>query len=200
MNLLILDGHASGYSNGNPCYRGTYRAHPYYCEEYPPEHEVNQAFFWFLSEGGERGVVHDIAQARGLVHIFTRHNVTQPFEVVEVTVGDEPPYAGKTFLGFDLSCGFNNSLLWWGLDLKGRNPRDESLRPLGALLSLVEEHFRPKLNANGLFDQFSIARFCLDCLIALQLMRPALWEMAGCSDYEVVGLYIVEETGIGESR
>lgn len=187
MNLLILGGKASGYSEGNPSYRGTYRAHPYYCDQFPESHEVNQVFLWFIEEGGELGVVHDMEKARNLVELY-RKCTGEQFEVVEVTTERDPPFVGTDFLGFDLSCGFNNSLLWWGLDLQrqGHQMKDNE-RVLNPLLRLVEEFFRPKLNSNGLFADCDTAAFCLECMTALQKIRPGLFE--GNGEYEVVGVY-----------
>ena len=60
------------YPRNAPNYRGTDRVLPYHCDELPDEHEANKAFFWFIEEGGELGVVHDLSKAKWLVrHIPT---------------------------------------------------------------------------------------------------------------------------------
>ena len=110
MNLLIL-GKTRHPEYVSLSYRGTSRFNPCYCEGLPEDHPANRAFFWFVDEGGELGVVHDLAKARNLVALYKALDPPQSFEIVEAIVGDEPPALSGEFLGFDLSCGFNNSLI-----------------------------------------------------------------------------------------
>jgi len=71
---------------------------------------------WFLEEGGELGVVRDLSNALRFAELWnTRLKPEDRFEVVEVVDGDANPKGNGYFLGFDLSSGYNNSLLSWGL-------------------------------------------------------------------------------------
>src|SRR5271155_3695158 len=103
MNLLILNGRRSGYPSpaSNLAYRGTYRAHPTFCDALSPDHEVNRLFAWFLEEGGELGVVHDLDKARRFTELQNRCRPDRHFELVEVTQGKTPSELGGKFLGFD---------------------------------------------------------------------------------------------------
>jgi len=192
MNLLILgrrDSHARVLA-----YLGTERPHPSYREDLPPQHEVNQGCLWFIREGGERGVVHDLAKARRLVDSYNQLGASPQFELVEVTRNQDPPSAGTKFLGFDLSYEFNNSLLSWGLQIhhEGNEVRDLPAG-LAPLCHLVQEHFRPKLNTNGLFDDYETAKFCLGCMLALNRLVPdGLFENPQYAGFEVLGLYGLE--------
>src|SRR5215472_4294200 len=115
MNFLILNGPRCPRAAAYPHYRGTYRAHPTCCEGLPEDSEINKLFFWFLEEGGELGVVHDLSKALRYVELLNAYPLPgySHFEVVEVTGGDEAPQVGGELLGFDVSSGYNNSLLWW---------------------------------------------------------------------------------------
>ena len=68
--------------DNDPHYRGTYRFAPDYYKAASDDHEVNRAFFWYLDERGEAGVVHDLPRALDLVRVY--RSVGQVFEVVEV--------------------------------------------------------------------------------------------------------------------
>lgn len=180
-----------GYVKGCPTYRGTYRSHPYYCDQVQENHEVNQAFFWFCEEGGEIGVVHDIVRAKHLISAYENLSPPQHFELVEVVEGEHSPRVGNEFLGYDLSAGFNNSLLWSGMDINEDNiefQSDETLKILRPLLHLIKIHFKSMLNSNGLFTNDKEATFCLECMMAIQKLSPGFWEWG---DYEVLGLYSI---------
>ena len=145
MNLLILNGPRDSRADKYPSYRGTYRAHPTYCDSLPSDHEINQLFFWFLDEGGESGVVHNLAKALRYVELLNQHPLPGygPFEVVEVTDRDAPAQAGGRLLGFDLSSGYNNSLLSSQLELRsGINVLPE---PGGVLVELAHRFYAPHL-------------------------------------------------------
>src|SRR5439155_26446134 len=116
MKLLILNGPRDPQPIQNPLYRGTYRSHPTHCDALPDDHEINKLFFWFLEEGGELGVVHNLSKALRFAELLNSYFAgRQHFEVIEATEGDSTPESGGALLGFDLSAGYNNSLLWWGL-------------------------------------------------------------------------------------
>src|ERR1700682_1447671 len=120
MKILILDGPRDARAAKYKSYRGSYRAHPTYCNGFPDEAEINQMFFWFLQEGKESGLVRDLTKAVRYAELLNSHlSKFDPqftgFEVIEATNRGEAAQAGGQLLGFDLSADYNNSLLWWGL-------------------------------------------------------------------------------------
>jgi hypothetical protein len=192
VDLLIL---GEAYS-GAPNYRGTGRASPTYCDGLGDDHPANQAFFWMCREGGEELAVHNLAKARALIAAYALGCPDQHFEIVEATYDDPPETQTSQLLGYDLLAGYGYSLLSWGLEI-GRKPLDDLpgddlLRVLQPPLSLVRESFQPRLNANGLFDDKETAEFCLACMMALQQIRPNLWENETVT-FDVVGLWQVQE-------
>jgi hypothetical protein len=112
-----------------------------------------------------------------------------PFEVIEVADGDAPSESGGHFIGFDLSSGYNNSLLSWGLKLSvGTNELAEPVRDLCELLS---RHYAPQLNGQGLFQNYEAASGCLRSMTALQGLSPNLFEGGDLREFRPVGLYTV---------
>jgi hypothetical protein len=193
MNFRILGGITKGQPQN---YRGQSRTTPYYCEEMPHSNKVNQLFFWYCDEGGEDGTVHDLKKATELVEAYAKLDPPQFFEIVEITKNGEPAKTKSEFLGFDLSSG-GYSLLGWGLDFVFIKPHDvindEILDLILPLLQLVQKHFQPELNKYGLFSEYKIAKFCLDCMISLQQIRPGLWENEDVK-FEVIGVWEVLST------
>jgi hypothetical protein len=188
--ILKLDTARAGWATGdpNPKYRGTFRPHPYYVDTLPDTHEVNQAFFWFLDEGGELGTVRDVKRAQKLVDAYRQLDPPQEFEIVEAIKPNKSPHYGEEFLGIDLSCGLNNSLLWCGLRLVGKGFGTRKIHPR---LQLIEEQFIPMLNDNGLFDDLEAASLCLSRMLDIQRLHPNLFESDERSDFETVALYRV---------
>jgi len=176
-------------------YRGTYRAVPYHIDGLPDDDPANQLFFWSIRGLQDEAVVHDLGRARELVQAYGRLDPPQHFEIVEVVAADSSPNLGTKLLGFDLSASAYYSLLFHGLDslLMEHEPLAHQLdlfpviRPL---MQLVWENFRPQLNDYWLFDTPDVAQFCLECMNALQQIRPHLWEDASVV-FEVVGLWLV---------
>jgi hypothetical protein len=196
MNLLVLDGPRHARPGTNPLYRGTYRSHPRHCNELPDDHEINQLFFWFLEEGGELGVVHDASKALRIAELWNAllTDKSDHFEVIEITDGDKHPQSSGEFIGFDLSAGYNNSLLSSGLkQFLGVNRLRE---PVRELWDLVSRHYAPQLNGQGLFQTFEVASLCLRAMTALQDLSPNLFEGGTLREFRPVGLYsIAQETG-----
>ncbi len=190
---LIIRGRAQ-YSS-SPSYRGTYRSTPHYVDNAGPEHEVNQLFRWYCDEGGDLGVVHELEKARKLVAAYSRLDPPQHLEIIEVTTDSREPEVGGEFLGYDLSAGFNYSLLSWGLEIDREPPAELSRKDapwvLQPLLRLTKRYFQPQLNTNGLFEDYNTAQFCLDCMMALQKLRPGLWENEQVV-FEIVGVWKVD--------
>jgi hypothetical protein len=191
MKLLILDGPRDPRSENCPQYRGTYRAHPTHCDELPDNHEINQLFFWFLQEGSELGVVRDVLKALRFAELWNARlkGKDRRFEVVEVAERDAHPRSSGKFIGFDLSAGYNNSLLSWGLkEFVGVNQLSE---PIRELWDLVSRHFAPLLNGQGLFQTPEVATLCLRAMTALQDLSPNLFEGGNLRQFQPVGLYLV---------
>ncbi len=191
MNILILDGPRDSRPGNNPLYRGTYRAHPTHCDEVPDDHEINKLFFWFLEEGGELGVVRDVSRALRFAELWNeRLGETDRFEVVEVTDGNTRPQSNEKFIGFDLSAGYNSSLLSSGLkQFPGVN---ELMEPVRELWDLGTRHYAPQLNGQGLFQTLEVASLCLRTMIALQDISPNLFEGGNLREFRPVGLYVVD--------
>jgi hypothetical protein len=63
---------------------------------------------------------------------------------------------------------------------------------LKPLLRLTTEHFKPKLNANGLFDDEATARYCLEVMMAMQKLSPNLWEDEKFI-FEIKGIWALNE-------
>ena len=189
MDLLIVNGPAEPLREPNPSYRGTFRAVPTYCDALPADHEINRLFIdWYLVEGGESGVVHDLPKARRFAELWNQQMGETCYEVVEVVVGQLPPVNRGALIGFDVSVGFSYSLLWWGL----RRPATLVLSPsLDVLWQLMERYFVPQLNSCGLFQTFDMAAFCLRVMTALQGLHANLFEAGDLSDFQVVGIYSI---------
>jgi hypothetical protein len=194
MKLLILNGPRDRRTAYNPLYRGTYRSHPTHCDEVSDDHEINRLFFWFIKEGGQLGIVRDVQKARRFAALWNaRLKESERFEVVEVA--DAEPgqsCSGGTFLGFDLSSGYNNSLLAEGLrQSMGAQHLPE---PIRELWDLTSRHYAPQLNAAGLFQTFELATLCLRSMTALQVLSPNLFEGEDLRHFRVVRLQLATQT------
>jgi hypothetical protein len=190
--ILILDGPRSPHRGHNLAYRGTYRSHPSYCDSLPKDHEVNRLFMWYLEEGGELGVVHDLSKALRYAELCNECFPSRHFEVVKVTEGEVLPNPKWEFLGFDLSQGYNNSLLYWGLKSKQSFDRNN---PVDVLWQVVSRFFAPQLNEHGLFSNIDAASFCLSSMIALQSLKANMFEGDELAKFHVVGIWLVLAEG-----
>jgi hypothetical protein len=192
MNFLILNGPRDPRAAAYPQYRGTYRAHPTYCDAVPEHHELNKLFFWFLEEGGELGVTHDLAKTQRYADLLNQHAVPRRrrFEIVEVTKDDTCPEAGTELLGFDLSSGYNNSLLWWHLE--PATGVSTLPAPIQELDNVTRRFYSPQLNGYSLFQAAEIASECLSAMDALQKLSPNLYEGEDLKpNFSVTGVYLV---------
>ena len=190
MKLLILNGPPDPRPGHNPLYRGTERAHPSHCDSLPHEHELNKLFFWFLREGGETGVVQNLQKAMRFCELWNdRLTDEKKFEVVEVTNQNQRPEGTGRFLGFDLSFGYNNSLLRGGL----RFPAGSSQVPVRVRqeLELISRSYAPQLNNNGLFERTDVALSCLRSMTELQASSPNLFGGGTLKEFEPVGVYVL---------
>jgi hypothetical protein len=189
VDLLIVNGPAEPLREPNPSYRGTFRAVPTYCDALRADHEINRLFIdWYLVEGGELGVVHDLPKARRFAELWNQQMGEPCYEVVEVVVGRMPPVNKGELVGFDLSVGFHYSLLWQGL----RRPPGWVLpQSIDVLLHLMERYFVSQLNKSGLFQTFEMAAFCLRVMTALQGLHPNLFEVGDLSEFQVFGIYSI---------
>lgn len=85
------------------------------------------------------------------------------------------------FLGFDVSSGMNLSYLYKGLSYCA-----VSSQTLNSIICLLEKHFKPKLNQNGLFVKYDDAKFFLECVRDINFLQPNTFDDP--SAYEVIGL------------
>jgi hypothetical protein len=76
------------------------------------------------------------------------------YELLEAVDGNRSPSLRGDFLGYDLSQGLNNSLLWWGLKAKADKIDDD---PVLLLASTVFPFFAQQLNRHGLFSDMGTA-------------------------------------------
>lgn len=190
MKLLLLDGPRDPRAARSVHYRGTSRAHPTYCDALPEDHEINRLFHWFLEEGGELGVVRDRKKALRFAELRNSYlPASGHFEVVEVTDGAEPPEVGGLFMGYDLSEGYNNSLLVW--ELRSFLSGNSLAQPIRELCDLLSRYYSPQLNGQGLFQTVEMASLCLKSMTALQDLSPNLFEGGDLRRFKVVGLYRV---------
>lgn len=187
MDLLILDGPQDSRGPFGAPYRGTDRRWPTYCDEAGQTDEVNELFTWFLGEGGQSGVVHNLAKAQRYAALCTAQ-LHRPFEVVEVTLGGARPEIGRLLLGYDLLMSFSTSLISAGLAMSGNGGGLPP--PIEVLQEFLSHTFRPQLNVYGLFSSYDVAERCLSVMNALQVLRPNLYEGThDLSDSRVTGVY-----------
>ncbi len=183
MNKFLILGESIVKENLG--YRGTYRAIPTYVTEMKKDSTINKMFDWYIQTGGQIGVVDDFQRAKKFAEAYLKLEKPIRFEVVRIIENSRDIEEGEELLGYDLSDSYHYSLLSWGLEIDKEN--DDSLRKIFPLLKLVKSFFKPKLNSNSLFQNIDDAQFCLDCLMALQHLRPNLWE-GDEYNFEIVGL------------
>ena len=111
---------------------------------------------------------------------------------MEITDDNEPPENNDSeFLGFDVAQDYFVSALSNGLHfekvIKNIPKEDKFLVPL---FLLTQEHFKPKLNENGLFNYFEEASFFQEVINAYRILRPGLIE-GGESIFKVEGLWLI---------
>jgi hypothetical protein len=189
MKVLILDGPRDPRCEC-PNYRGTYRAHPTFCDALPEDDEINKLFFWFLEVGGELGVVDDLDKALKFASLWNKQ-AARPghFEVVEVTARNAAPESGGKFIGYDLSAGFNNSLLRAGL--KSRISPGTVSDSVWRAWESAKTSFAHELNDAGLFQTYQRANDCLEAMAQIQDASPGFFEGCDLRRFEVTGLYLV---------
>ena len=159
--------------------------------------EAHQLFWESVNVWGDSFVISDLSFCRHAVQAYARLDPPQLYEIVEITTENQgPTLAGSEFLGFDIACVYRISTLSWGLELD-RDPaqniaRNDLVWVMRPLFRLIQAYFQPRLNKNGLFADYEVASFCLDAMMALQAIRPHLWESDSCK-FEVVGLWRVEQ-------
>lgn len=189
MNLLILDGVNKRYTLAAR-YRGTDRGVPTYCEAVPKNHEINRLFMWYLDEGGEAGVVHDLQRAKRYTELCNLYFSDKHFEVIEFSTSMElRSDNSRQFLGFDLSeGGCGHSLVAMALLYEPEKRSAEE--PAFVLGDLIRSHYVPKLNEFGLFGNPQDALDCRAAMSALQSFRPGLYESGSLEDFETTAIYL----------
>ena len=186
----VVDGPAD--PTCSPTYRGLYRAEPTFCESLPENHELNRMLLSYMNATVDTDALEDLQKARALVSLYQEY-VETSLEILEIVTPGQPPISGKQFLGYDLVFGFSLSLLCWGLQTiiapphQGGRANSDASSPIHVLARLINMHFQPLLNKNGLFHNLDDARFCLDCMMAIQDISQGFYEYG---QYRVVGLYV----------
>ncbi len=183
MNILIVGKAPDSMPFVSPRYRGICRSSPSYCETQPSDAEINQLFHWYMNEGGQSSVVHDVDKARRYIKLWQEAEPKQEYELIEVVDGTNLPSVGSIFLGY------GSSLIQWGLVSYASGITVS--KPIRHLLDLVNYTFAPHLNAQGLFQVFEVASYCLKSMVALQSLHPNLYEGGDLSRFRVVGVFLV---------
>jgi hypothetical protein len=187
-NLLILGGPRNPKMRPNLSYRGTFRMHPSHFDEVSEQHEANQLFYWFLNEGEEIGVVSNIGKAARLRDL-SNTSAKKTFELVEVLHEGERSDSNGHSLGFDISLGYNHSLLWKGLNFTSNL---ESSQPSRLLAKSVYKDFSSELNANGLFPNSEIASSFHGKAVEIQELEPNFFESDDLLKYAVVEIIHIQ--------
>ena len=195
MDLLILKKSLKPGIEAASSYRGTERAHPTHFANLPDSHVANQLFFWFVEEGGERGLVHDLKKAKQLVELLNLFGDSVFYEIVQVGTERDTTSGKGGFLGFDLSAAFRHSIVRrfvLNQELATLPPTDSALDlPVRELTRLHQQFFTPKLNDHRLFTSYEDAEFCLSTARALNALRPCWMEGTLLSEYRVTSLFKV---------
>lgn len=191
MNIMILGHPLRRGLDMSQAYRGTYRSHPTFCRNHAEGDEVNRLFFWFLDEGGESGVVHDVARALRYAQLLNEQHDGERFEVVELVEPEaiEPEAPGRLLLGFDASLGFATSLLVTGL--RSFAPVNRLAWEIVEIADLITRFYAPQLNAQGLFQTPEMAALCIKSMMALQRLHPNLYE--GDDRFRAIAVFLVTD-------
>jgi hypothetical protein len=171
-------------------YKGTEREYPYYSDEHP----IKTAFLLYLQEIDEGGCMHDLSMARKIVEAYSNLEPPVLYEIIAVTKNNEPldisSKGDSVFLGYDLSYRMGDSLissLNSSARLSEERPWEKGVpHEIIVFDKLIAEHFISKLNTNGLFDDYLIANFCLECMTSILNLAPQFYEPGS---YEVVRVY-----------
>jgi hypothetical protein len=174
------------FGTSDPLYRGTYRTYPSYVENDSSNSVVNTYFHWFVQQGGELGIVYDRKKALETVEAYAKLNQSQHFEVIRLLGEKDESGVGEEFIGFDICSKSYYSPLAW--KFYKHSEEEFSAAPL---LQLAQKYFTQLLNDKGLFSDKGDAEFCLQCLQALDVGWPNLFESGDSKCFEVVGLSIV---------
>lgn len=190
MNIMILGEPMDPHTNPN--YRGIFRSSPTYCEHLSEDHPANQAFRWYINEGGQEEVVHNIDNAILLIEEYKRLSPPQYFELIEIFIGKDPNTSNGIFLGYDLSAYLHFSFLYLGMEYSN-SIRNIDLEEANALSSAIEYIFKPRLNQYGLLNDYKTAQWCLNCHKAIQKLNPNYFENDEIvAAYEPVALYKID--------
>jgi hypothetical protein len=150
-------------------------------------------FFKYVASGDAFGRIVDLELAKQVVDTYAHYLPSEQFEVLRV--GNNETDAQKDgFMGFDIVSGFNLSYLYNELDICTPLKTDlveprRLYNQADPLICLLESFFRSKLNRYSLFSDFATASFCLECVMALDVAFPNIWDNP--KTYSVIGLSLV---------
>lgn len=185
-------------------YRGLERYAPHYIERVDDDHKVNLLWDKYIHTSNLSSIISDLDLCWEVVGAYSELDPPEEFEIIEITTDNESPLTKQnTFLGYDLvTSGLGSSLLSYGLKIyydalvdrwENKLSADDSYWIIKPLVQLVGEYFQSQLNENVLFDDFDLASYCLECMMALQTIRPNLYEGEGTT-FVVAGIWLVEGT------
>lgn len=187
-------------------YRGTFSDVPTLGTFAPGAGTANEELFRVFMDLHDRypddelPLIHDLDTAIHMTGLLARYEPGHQYEIVELTAHDAKPEIGRRLIGYDVSIGYNLSLVWIvfiayeappeGAPIEGEWP--EELKDIRPFIDLMYAYFCPKLNADGLFSTFADAEFFLRCARAQNHFHPDLWESRTLlEEFEVVGFYEV---------
>jgi hypothetical protein len=187
MKYLIL---GTPFRNQN--YRGVTRNRPGYVEGAKDDDPANRCFYWLLEEGGETGLVENLSRAGELINEYAKLPDPQIFEILGIT--DAAPYQikGHELIGFDIADNsYSGSVLETFFDFDPSTTIQDPFQNAVPLLLLMQKHFGPLIQENGLFSKSQEANFFLSCFEALRAVFPNLWEQPEIT-FQVLGLWELE--------
>jgi hypothetical protein len=188
MNFLIVEQAPDSTPHLNPLYRGISRLGPLHCYALPPDTEINQLGRWYMDED-LKGYLHNLEKSRRFIELLHQFDPKQKYELIEVVDGIDKPNVGNVFLGFDVVAE-GNSLIQWGL--KSFVSSLDVPEPIRDLAGLIDFTFAPHLNAQGLFQEFEVASYCLQSMVAIQSLHANFYEGCDLGRFRVVDVYLVE--------
>ena len=172
-------------------YRGTYRASP----DYPVEgcdlaHPLNQGIPMMFSEDED---FTDVAMGMDLLGMVKTHIKTKDYELMGFARDEDEPRTDLMFLGYDISFAYLHSILWEVLsqECPGEEQGDELIEPMYAepLFNVYKRFFRERLNEFGLFSEFVMVKWFMDCVLAADNICPNMFEYPSIDRHKITSVY-----------
>ena len=176
--LIVGDRYEADAKN----YSGTYRKRVTYSEKFNDEHPVNRMFFAYLKSKDKYDLMDNLELAKEIAEIQRKFTGIE-YQVIQVEVVNEYMKINNEnkFLGYDISSGVYLSYLHGGLNIC-----ESEVGKMYPIMCLLERYFKPTLNQNGLFDEYKIAKFFLECIKNVNILQANFWDDP--SEYEIIYL------------